>query len=216
MKQATHISTVSAFMHALGRDDVRHPLIEVIHLDDLADCSMMGNTRYTFGFYCVVYKDAHCGTVRYGRNEYDYDNGTLLFFAPDHDVELGTLEQSYQGVMLIFSPALMQGIQMSPYTFFGYSVNEALHVSERERQQLHDILGNIETELERGIDRHTRPLIAQNVALILNYCVRFYDRQFITREPVDSQLMQRFTVLLDDYFAHGLAASPRPPTPSAR
>ena len=203
---------VSAFMHALGRDDVRHPLIEVIHLDDLADCSSFGNTRYTFGFYCVVYKDARCGTVRYGRNEYDYDNGTLLFFAPDHDVELGTLEQSYQGVMLIFSPALMQGIQMSPYTFFGYSVNEALHVSERECQQLHDILGNIETELERGIDRHTRQLMAQNVALILNYCVRFYDRQFITREPVDSQLMQRFTVLLDDYFAHGLAARQGVPT----
>ena len=136
-----HFPTVSAFMHALGRDDVRHPLIEVLHLDDLADCSSFGNTRYTFGFYCVVYKDARCGTVRYGRNEYDYDNGTLLFFAPDHDVELGTLEKSYQGVMLIFSPALMQGISMSPYTFFGYSVNEALHVSERERQQLHDILG---------------------------------------------------------------------------
>ena len=116
---------------ALGRDDVRHPLIEVIHLDDLDDCSSFGNTLYTFGFYCVVYKDARCGTVRYGRNEYDYDNGTLLFFAPDHDVELGMLERSYQGVMLIFSPALMQGLQMSPYTFFGYSVNEALHVSVR-------------------------------------------------------------------------------------
>lgn len=61
-----HFPTVSAFMHALGRDDVRHPLIEVIHLDDLADCSSFGNTRYTFGFYCVVYKDARCGTVRYG------------------------------------------------------------------------------------------------------------------------------------------------------
>ena len=160
----------------------------------------------------MVYKDARCGTVRYGRNEYDYDNGTLLFFAPDHDVELGTLEKSYKGVMLIFSPALMQGIQMSPYTFFGYSVNEALHVSERERQQLHDILGNIETELERGIDRHTRQLMAQNVVLILNYCIRFYDRQFITREPVDSQLMQRFTTLLNDYFAQGLAARQGVPT----
>ena len=210
--QATHFPTVSAFMHALGRDDVRHPLIEVIHLDDLDDCSSFGNTRYTFGFYCVVYKDARCGTVRYGRNEYDYDNGTLLFFAPDHNIELGTLEQSYQGVMLIFSPALMQGLQMSPYTFFGYSVNEALHVSERERQQLHDILGNIETELERGIDRHTRLLMAQNVALILNYCIRFYDRQFIAREPIDSQLMQRFTALLDDYFSHGLAARQGVPT----
>ena len=79
MKQI-HFPTVSAFMHALGRDDVRHPLIEVIHLDDLDDCSSFGNTRYTFGFYCVVYKDARCGTVHYGRNEYDYDNGTLLFF----------------------------------------------------------------------------------------------------------------------------------------
>ena len=77
---------------------------------------------------------------------------------------------------------------MLPYTFFGYSVNEALHVSERERQQLHGILGNIETELERGVDRHTRQLMAQNVALLLNYCIRFYDRQFITREPADSQI----------------------------
>ena len=101
MKQEIHFPTVSAFMHALGRDDVRHPLIEVIHLADLADCSSFGNTRYTFGFYCVVYKDARCGTVRYGRNEYDYDNGTLLFFAPDHDVELGDMEKRYQGVMQI-------------------------------------------------------------------------------------------------------------------
>ena len=211
MKQI-YFPTVSAFMHALGRDDVRHPLIEVIHLDDLADCSSFSNTRYTFGFYCVVYKDARCGTVRYGRNEYDYDNGTLLFFAPEHDVELGTLEQSYKGVMLIFSPTLMQGLSMSPYTFFGYSVNEALHVSERERQQLYDILGNIEMELERSIDRHTRQLMAQNISLILNYCVRFYDRQFITREPIDSQLMQRFTILLEDYFVHGLAARQGVPT----
>lgn len=199
-------------MHALGRDDIRHPLIEVVHLDDFADCSSFSNMSYTSGFYAIVYKDARCGTVRYGRNEYDYDTGTFLFFAPDHVIELGTLEQSYQGVMLLFSPALMQGVSMSSYTYFGYDVNEALHVSDRERRQLHDILGNIETELQLGIDRHTLQLMAQNVTLILSYCVRFYDRQFITREPVGSQLMQRFTVMLEEYFSKGLPVRQGLPT----
>lgn len=211
-KQPIHIPSVSAFMHAIGIDDIRHPLVEVVHLEEVRNSKDFSNIRFTTGFFAVIYKDSRCATVRYGRNVYDYDKGTLLFFAPDRLIELEDLADSYEGTMLIFAPELMQGISMSPYSFFGYTMNEALHLSERERRQFHDFVHNIESELERGIDRHSRKLIAQNVELILNYCVRFYERQFITREPLESEVMRKFNSLLDEYFHSAFAAQRGLPT----
>ena len=211
-KLPIHFESISAFMHAIGNNDIRHPLVEVVHLEEVRNSKEFSNLRFTTGFFAVIYKDSRCATVRYGRNVYDYDNGTLLFFAPDRLIELEDLADSYKGTMLIFAPDLMQGISMSPYTFFGYTMNEALHLSEREQLQFHDFVGNIEGELERGIDRHSRKLIAQNVELILNYCVRFYERQFITREPLESEVVRKFNKLLEDYFHNAIAVRSGLPT----
>ena len=108
------------------------------------------------------------------------------------------------GWALAFHPDLIRGTHLGrhikDYSFFSYNVNEALHPSERERQIVLECFNKIQYELEHAIDKHSRTLIASNIELLLNYCRRFYDRQFITRDHVHKDLLARFEALLDDYF----------------
>ncbi|MBD9178957.1 MAG: AraC family transcriptional regulator, partial [Odoribacter splanchnicus] len=154
-------------------------------------------------------KDVKCGDLRYGRQYYDYQEGTLVFLAPGQVVEVGNRDQAVQpkGWGLLFHPDLLKGTSlgrmMKNYTFFSYESNEALHLSDQERQVVFECLGNIEAELHRGIDKHSKMLITSNIELLLNYCLRFYDRQFITRENVNKDILIRFEELIDDYFQSG-------------
>lgn len=183
-----------------------HPLVSVI---DFSKCLPIKPVRRLFGFYAVFLKDVKCGDLRYGRQYYDYQEGTLVFLAPGQVVEVGNRDQAVQpkGWGLLFHPDLLKGTSlgrmMKNYTFFSYESNEALHLSDRERQVVFDCLGNIEAELHRGIDKHSKMLITSNIELLLNYCLRFYDRQFITRENVNKDILIRFEELIDDYFQSG-------------
>lgn len=183
-----------------------HPLVSVI---DFSKCLPIEPMRRLFGFYAVFLKDVKCGDLRYGRQYYDYQEGTLVFLAPGQVVEVGNRDQAVRpkGWGLLFHPDLLKGTSlgrmMKNYTFFSYESNEALHLSDRERQVVFDCLGNIEAELHRGIDKHSKMLITSNIELLLNYCLRFYDRQFITRENVNKDILIRFEELIDDYFQSG-------------
>ena len=142
----------------------------------------------------------------YGRSTYDYQEGTLVFVAPgqvagiDDDGE--TLNP--QGWVLAFHPDLLRGTslgrKMKDYSFFSYEANEALHMSERERQIIFNCFIEIQEELERAIDKHSKDIIASTIELLLNHCQRFYDRQFITRENINKDILVRFENLLSDYF----------------
>jgi AraC family transcriptional activator of pobA len=151
-------------------------------------------------------KEVKCGDLRYGRHTYDYQEGTLVFIAPGQVVGVSNSGETYQpkGHALVFHPDLIYGTSLGrhiqDYTFFGYQSNEALHLSERERKIVLDCFSKIEYELEHAIDKHSKKLIVDNIELLLNYCIRFYDRQFITRDNVHKGILERFEYLLNGYF----------------
>ena len=164
------------------------------------------NARVHFGFYCVFLKEVKCGDLKYGCNYYDYQEGTLVFIAPGQVVGIQNDVNNFQpkGWGLFFHPDLIRGTSLGQhikeYTFFSYEANEALHLSEKERQIVMDSLGKIDYEIRQSIDKHSKTLIANNIELLLNYSMRFYDRQFITRSHVNKDVVMKFEELLDNYF----------------
>ena len=179
-----------------------HPLVSVYELSKM---KLIPQIRVNFGFYCIFLKEAVCGDIKYGCNYYDYQEGTLVFIGPGQVAGIGNIpgKPHPQGWALLFHPDLIGGTSLGriikDYTFFSYETNEALHLSEKERQIIIDCLNKINHELHQSIDKHSKKLIANNIELLLNYCMRFYDRQFITRSLVNKDLLVRFENLLDNY-----------------
>lgn len=192
-----------------------HPLVSVY---DLSKMKLIPPTRVNFSFYCVFLKEALCGDLKYGCNYYDYQEGTLVFIGPGQVVGIGNAPGSThpKGWALLFHPDLIRGTSLSQhikeYTFFSYETNEALHLSERERQVILDCLNKIDHELHQSIDKHSKKLIANNIELLLNYCMRFYDRQFITRNLVNKDILVRFENLLDNYLKSEITKTAGLPT----
>lgn len=143
--------------------------------------------------------------MRYGKSHYDFDEGTMVFLAPGQTVQVTPTGEPHQpaGFALVFHPDLIKGTSLGKriheYSFFSYQSKEALHLSDKERAVILDCMENIETELSQNIDRHSKRLIVSNLELLLNYCTRFYDRQFITREVVNAGIVERFESLLNEY-----------------
>lgn len=189
--------------NVFNNNETLHPLVSVV---DVSKAAPRQASNMYFGFYTIFLKEVNCGNLRYGRHTYDYQEGTLVFIAPGQVISVDNSGEVYQpkGLALTFHKDLLLGTplakRMQEYSFFGYQSNEALHLSERERKIVLDCLSKIGFELEQSIDNHSRKLIASNIELLLNYCARFYDRQFITRENVHQGILERFGNLLDDYF----------------
>jgi AraC-like DNA-binding protein len=179
-----------------------HPLVSVYELSKM---KLIPPVRVNFGFYCIFLKEAICGDLKYGCNYYDYQEGTLVFIAPGQVVGIGNTPGNPhpKGWALLFHPDLIRGTSLGhnikEYSFFSYETNEALHLSEKERQLILDCLNKIDHELHQSIDKHSKRLIANNIELLLNYCMRFYDRQFITRSLVNKDILVRFENLMDNY-----------------
>ena len=194
--------TISDY-NAFNNHETLHPLVTVI---DLSGAKPRRKSRGYYGFYTVILKDVKCGDLYYGKHTYDYQEGTLVFFAPGQVAGLDDNGELYQpkGHVLAFHADLLRGTSlgqhMQEYTFFSYNASEALHISERERQVVLDCFAKIDTELRQSIDKHSKKLIVSNIELFLNYCTRFYDRQFITRDNVHHGILERFEQLLNDYF----------------
>jgi AraC family transcriptional activator of pobA len=144
--------------------------------------------------------------LRYGRNYYDFQDATLVFFAPGQVLTVENIDKNYKlgGHALLFHPDLIRGTSLGQhikeYSFFSYDVHEALHVSQKELELIRECFGKVQSELEHPVDKHSKLLIASNIELLLNYCVRFYDRQFITRDSVNSDVLTKFESLLNSYF----------------
>jgi len=183
-----------------------HPLVSVI---DLSKAQAMPARTFHFGLYAIYLKQIKCGELRYGRNMYDYQEGTLVFVAPGQIVgkQPNAAIAEPKGWALLFHPDLIKGTALGrhihDYSFFSYEVNEALHVSEEEQQIVLDLFKKIAYELQHPVDKHSRTLISGTIELFLNYSVRFYDRQFITRDHTHKGIIARFEKLLHDYFHSG-------------
>jgi len=199
MRRFDSISDYNVF----NNNETRHPLVSVI---DFSKAAPRAGRKMYFGFYAIFLKDVKCGDLVYGRHTYDYQEGTLVCLAPGQVAGVNSNEEIYQpkGYGLVFHPDLIHGTTLGrhiqDYSFFGYQSNEALHLSERERKIILDCFSKIEYELERSIDRHSKKLIISNIELFLDYCVRFYDRQFITRDNPHKGILQKFEDLLNEYF----------------
>jgi AraC-like DNA-binding protein len=216
MSKIIEYKNIFEYNEALGQETL-HPLVSVI---DLSKSHSMHFSLCSFGFYTIFLKDVKCGNMIYGRQYYDYQEGTLVFLAPGQVIGFEDNGTTYQpkGYALVFHPDLLRGTNLGrnirQYSFFSYDVREALHVSEQERATILECLSNIQSELNHGIDKHSQTLIVSNIELFLNYCVRFYDRQFITRNNVNKDLLSKFENILNDYFASGKAEEEGLPTVS--
>ena len=198
-----NIATVAEYNDMLGVETL-HPLVSVI---DLAKARPMHHMRHTFSFYTIFLKDEKNCDLIYGRQRYDYQKGSVVCLAPGQviGIEDTGVEFQPQGYALCFDPELIRGTSLGrhihEYSYFSYEVNEALHLSERERVIFIDCLDQIKQELEHAVDRLSRRLIVNGIELLLNYCLRFYERQFITREQANNDVLSRFEALLDDYLS---------------
>ena len=201
--QEVFLNTVQDFNDYQGVETL-HPLVSVVHVENtehIQECVMH------YGLYAIYLKENKGCKLSYGRTPYDFDEMTVTSFAPGQvvKVEPNPDVPFAKFTALVFHPDLLHrtalGRQMSRYEFFDYSSTEALHLSVQEVEVFRGVITMIEQELHRAIDKHTRELIVSNIELLLNYCLRFYDRQFITREEINHSVVKRFMELLDDYIS---------------
>jgi AraC-like DNA-binding protein len=202
MEELHHFGTIREY-NTFNNQETLHPLVSIV---DLNKANPRQLRRLRYDFYVVFLKKVYCGDLRYGLNFYDYEEGSLIFLAPGQVI--GEHKDEYyqpQGTALVFHPDLLRGTTLGKninnYHFFNYAVSEALHLSEQERNLIKDCFSKIEYELHHAIDKHSKQLIVSNIELFLNYCERFYDRQFITRDHVNKGILEKFEELLNSYFS---------------
>lgn len=204
MKQVEKVN-IDAYNKYMGVETL-HPLVSIINFSKL---SPIHRFLFNIDFYAVFLKETKNGILTYGRQYYDYQEGSIVCISPGQVVGAEATDEIFQpqGWGLLFHPDLIVGMplaaKMKKYTFFAYDVNEALHLSERERHIVLDCFDKIAEELERPIDNHSQTLISVYIELLLDYCTRFYERQFITRKKVNTDLLTRFEKLLFGYFNSG-------------
>ncbi len=203
MENIIKLNTVDDYCEVFGLEK-QHPLVAVVDTKD--GTKFPSDFTFNYGVYALFLKEnLGCNIVRYGRQRYDYQEGTVTSFAPGQVTHVvmnpGTVPQA-KG--LLFHPDLIKGTplarEMRNYSFFSYSSNEALHLSDEEKRIFLDCLEKIKIELNQPADKFSRRLISTNIELLLNYCMRFYSRQFATREVQNKDVLTRFENLLDDYF----------------
>ncbi len=201
MEDILKFNTISEY-NAINKQETLHPLVSLIHFENAEPKKLR---RAYYGFYAIFLKQVKCGDLRYGLKNYDYQEGTLVFLAPGQVI--GENKDEYfqpQGYALVFHPDLIHGTSLAKtihdYSFFSYASNEALHLSEQEKKIILDCFSKIEFEIAHAIDKHSKKLIVSNIELFLNYCMRFYDRQFMTRENTHKGSVEKFEYLLQDYF----------------
>ena len=201
------INSIAQAHQALGLPKPQHPLVTLVKTSDAQHGSVFQGSKFVINLYQIILKQIGCGSLQYGRNSYDYEEGTLVFTAPgqvigfDDEFEVG---EELGGWTLAFHPDLIRksdlGDKMTRYTFFDYDVNEALHLSEEERKTIEDLIEKIIKEYSQNLDRHSQHLIISNIQLLLDYCIRYYDRQFYTRANLNSDVVSKFERLLREYY----------------
>lgn len=206
-KKITKISTITEFHRMRGLPAPEHPLISVVDFNAIKRPADIGEVNWVFDFYQISLKRGIGAKLKYGQQEYDFDEGILFFIAPNQVFGVAAendtgLERS--GWMLLVHPDFLWNTPLAKtirnYEFFDYSVNEALFLSEKEEHTLNGIVGNIRQEYHATIDKFSKQIIVSQLESLLNYSERFYNRQFITREKENHQVLNKLEKLLSDYF----------------
>ena len=215
MDKILNLDSVDLYNKLYGLETL-NPLVSVIDLNKAT--SSVDLIRFNYGIYALYLKLEKACDIKYGRQTYDYQEGTIVCFAPGQTAETNPTTDKVQvnAHGILFHPDLLRGTSLGKsikkYTFFSYEVNEALHLSEEERSIVMDCLKIIRMELEHGVDKHCKTFLVNHIELLLNYCMRFYERQFITRGKTNRDVLTRFENLLDEYFESALAEQDGLPT----
>jgi len=203
-----HVKSISQVHEAFGLEKPTHPLISVVDVSELEFGEEFVGIKYSSELYTIAMKDASCG-MQYGRNTYDFDEGVLVFTGP-HQVLTSTQTQArgdVKGWMLFFHPDLIRNTHLGEiieqYNFFSYDVHEALHLSEQEQDTITDCIQKIDEETKGRIDNMSQRVIVSNLELLLNYCMRFYERQFNTRTATHKDTVSKVNDYLKAYFKEG-------------
>lgn len=209
MNNIVHLSSIADVHSALGLPPPLHPLVSVLAIDHKISSYDYGEATYVYDFYQVAFKSGIKGNILYGRNSYDFQQGTMVFSKPGQAHTYSNTQEldGESGWVLLFHPDLIRrhdvGRNIDSYQFFSYETHESLHLSEHEKNMLGELIRQIETEYKTGIDNHTQKLICSSIELVLDYCTRFYERQFIIRANHNLDLLSKLELLLKDYFESG-------------
>ena len=206
MKEIYHIKTVSQAHDLMSMDKPKHPLITVFYHSTGIHMKDFGDLRMSSDLYFIGLKEGVTGSFKYGRNSYDFHEGTMIFIGPGQvisPVEVNVSDDS-PGWTILFHPDLIRksplGQNIDKYNFFSYELTEALHLSDDEKKAMTDLVKNIEKEFQHAIDQHSQTLIISYLELLLNYGTRYYDRQFYTRTNLNQDIVSKFEHLLKDYY----------------
>ncbi len=212
MSEIIRIKSITE-MHQISRlKPPKHPLITLIEEKELLQFNKQNNSNFvgvklTSDMYMIMFKDKISGSLNYGRTSYDFQEGTLVFLAPGqvmegHEIEIPEDTKTW---FLLFHPDLIRkstlGKNIDNYSFFSYEANEALHLSAEEQEYVFSIVKQIKREYSQNLDTHSHQLIISNLELLLNNCLRFYDRQFYTRTSFNKDFVTEFESLLKNYFS---------------
>jgi AraC-like DNA-binding protein len=194
-----------------------HPLVSVVNFKDMTVPETEMQDSVMYDFYSINLKKNFEGKVKYGQQYYDFDEGVMSFYAPKQLISIeGPIKKIPDGYTLIVHPDFLQGhtlgTRIHEYGFFSYATNEALMLSQREEEIIEGIFENLHKEIKSSTDVHTQDVVLSHIDLLLSYCNRFYNRQFITRKTVNNSLVAKMESILNDYFQSGIVAKKGLPT----
>ncbi|MDJ1482352.1 helix-turn-helix transcriptional regulator [Cytophagaceae bacterium YF14B1] len=207
MNQFFHLQTISDLLKLFELNQtLKHPLIAVVDLSNLPE-HVHDKKKISSDFYAVMFKNYSKNNIKYGRKTVDFQEGNLICMAPNQVIEMDDdieVSATMMGWGLYFHPDLIRATslndKMKDYSFFSYEISESLHLSEKEKQTLYDCVVKIESELQENIDVHSQAIIVSTIELLLNYCSRFYGRQFITRRNSNNIVVVQIEKILSEYF----------------
>lgn len=208
MKKTTHIPyifhSIAAMHKALGIPEPGHPLIAINDFQDItADISEISK-GVVMDFYKISYNGQSIGPIRYGQGQYDFGNGGLSFISPNQLIARHDGSNECPSTNLVIHPDFFNGYPLAAnikkYGFFSYNTAEALQLTEKEKETVLGVFKNIREELDQRLDHFSQDVIISQIELLLNYCNRFYNRQFITQRSVNHNLLNRLETLLENYF----------------
>ncbi|WP_433763943.1 helix-turn-helix domain-containing protein [Flavobacterium ginsenosidimutans] len=211
-RQTQRIKTISEFHKLRGLPKPEHPLISVVDYSSIKQSVDIGDINWILDFYMISLKKGMIGKMHYGQQEFDFDEGVMAFMEPNQVFRIQPAHdpaEKRSGWMLLIHPDFLWNTSLvktiKRYDFFDYSVNEALFLSEKEQRTISGIIENIKQEYHTNIDRFSKQIIISQIESLLSYSDRFYNRQFLTREKTNHQILERLENLLDDYFEHRIS-----------
>ena len=197
-------NSISALHKALGFPKPLHPLVSLVNYADIKTPYEELPKALLLDFYKISYKKSLTGKIKYGQNYYDFDEGGLSFVSPNQVISSAEEEKDYSGYTLLFHPDFIRNYQLDTkiknFGFFSYSVNEALFLSDKEKQIIFSVFENIKDELNSNLDDFSQDVVVSHIDVLLNYSNRFYKRQFITRKAVNHDLLTQLEKILNAYF----------------